>query len=643
MQDQPSHRPPLVDVLTLRAVLQSAAAGIVTIDSKGLIETANPAAERMFGYTEVELVGRNVSMLMPEPYRQHHDNYIAGYLHTGRANIIGVGREVVGLRRDGSTFPMHLSVGEFVADGERYFTGVIIDISKQRSAEAGLDRQRALFQSIFASMPDPIVLSDMSRHIQLVNPAFTRVFGFGPNEVKGKPTTAFYASQGEWARHGKLGYGVESETELKSYVLKFRRRDGDVFPGAAVRTVISDASGEKLGFLEVVRDVSDDLRREAALMQASRMEAIGQLTGGIAHDFNNILTVILGNLELLEMKLTDQGQLALAREAQEASEMGARLTDRLLTFGRRQHLETERINLNEFVLGITDLLNRAIGEDIDLSTSLASELWLTEVDPGQVENAVLNLAINARDAMPGGGRLFIETRNVKLDGEAVALTPELQPGEYVVLSVSDTGHGMPPDVRARAFEPFFSTKGPGKGSGLGLATIYGFAKQSGGHATIYSEIGNGTIVNLYLPRSRSSEEEAGKGGDAHAVQIQPAQAETILVVEDDDRLRKLTVTRLESLGYRVREARNGVEALDAMRADSRVDLVFTDLVMPGGMSGIDLLREMQAVYPRARVLLTSGYAEELVSSVGIEDNFVRLLRKPYRQSDLAIAIRQALE
>jgi len=638
-----SGRQPIVDVLTLRAVLQSAAAGIITIDSRGLIETANPFAQRLFGYSELELAGRNVSMLMPEPYRQHHDNYIAGYLHTGRASIIGVGREVVGMRRDGTTFPMHLSVGQFEADGERYFTGVIIDITKQRSAEASLDHQRAMFQSMFASMPDPIVLSDMSRQVQLINPAFTRVFGFGPNEVMGKPTTPFYASESEWERHGRAGGDPEAETELKSLVLRFRRRDGEIFPGATMRTVINDVNGRKLGFLEVVRDVSDELRREAALMQASRMEAIGQLTGGIAHDFNNILTVILGNLELLDMKLEDESQRALAREAQEASEMGARLTDRLLTFGRRQHLETEKINLNEFVLGITDLLNRAIGEDIDLSTSLASDLWLTEVDPGQVENAVLNLAINARDAMPGGGRLYIETRNVKLDSDAVALTPELQPGEYVALSVSDTGHGMPPDVRARAFEPFFSTKGAGKGSGLGLATIYGFAKQSGGHATIYSEVGKGTVVNLYLPRSQIPESASAAAVTEDQVHAEQAQAELILVVEDDDRLRKLTLTRLESLGYRVCEARNGVEALDVLRENAGIDLVFTDLVMPGGMSGIDLLREVQTNYPKSRVLLTSGYAEELVSSAGIEDNFVRLLRKPYRQSDLATAIRKSLD
>ena len=233
--------------------------------------------------------------------------------------------------------------------------------------------------------------------------------------------------------------------------------------------------------------------------------------------------------------------------------MGARLTDRLLTFGRRQHLETEKINLNEFVLGITDLLNRAIGEDIDLSTSLASDLWPTRVDPGQVENAVLNLASTRATPCPTGGA-FTSKPKRQARQRRRGPTPELQPGEYVALSVSDTGHGMPPDVRARAFEPFFSTKGAGKGSGLGLATIYGFAKQSGGHSTIYSEIGKGTVVNLYLPRSQVPEATSAAAVTEDQVHPEQAQAELILVVEDDDRLRKLTLTRLESLGYQVCEA-----------------------------------------------------------------------------------------
>jgi CheY-like chemotaxis protein len=380
-------------------------------------------------------------------------------------------------------------------------------------------------------------------------------------------------------------------------------------------------------------------------MQAQRMEAIGQLTGGIAHDFNNILTVVIGNVELLEMRLENsENTLALAREAREAAEIGARLTDRLLTFGRRQMLETRHINLNEFVLGIMEILRRAIGENIDVSTSLSSDLDLAEVDPGEVENAVLNLAINARDAMPKGGRLVIETHNIALDEAAVASTPELSPGRYVVLSVSDTGHGMSPEVKERAFEPFFTTKGQGgagKGTGLGLATIYGFVKQSGGHATITSVPGAGTTVELFLPAVPVP--QAAVSGDQHVSGNMPeGEGRRVLVVEDNDSVRRLTCRRLSEVGYEVAGAANAVAALEILTEDGNFDLVFSDVVMPGGLSGLDLAREVAHHFPHVRFLLTTGYAEEMLHFADGRELLPGLLRKPYSQADLARAIADAL-
>jgi CheY-like chemotaxis protein len=370
------------------------------------------------------------------------------------------------------------------------------------------------------------------------------------------------------------------------------------------------------------------------------MEAVGQLTGGVAHDFNNLLTVILGNLELLEPKLADELSRSLAGEAREAAEMGARLTDRLLTFARRQRLETQSINLNEFVLGLAELLRRTIGTPIDLSTALATDLWPTVADPGQVESAVVNLVINARDAMPDGGRLVIETFNATLDAGDVADVPGMGAGDYVVLSVADTGHGMAPEVRARAFEPFFTTKPAGKGSGLGLATIYGFAHQSGGNVTIYSEPGKGTTVNLYLPRSgRGAAEDMASPG---ASGMHAGGGETVLIVEDDDRVRRLTARRLQDLGYRVLEAGHGAEALAVLAATPDVELVFTDLVMPGGMSGFDLARQVRERFPRARIILTSGYSAELMNQADIAQLDLQVLRKPYRQAELARVFQAAL-
>jgi PAS domain S-box-containing protein len=498
----------------LEAILESAVDAIITIDGSGIIMEVNPAAARLFGYEREDFTGKNVNFLMPEPYRSGHDHYIDSYRKTGRRKIIGMGREVTGQRRDGSTFPMNLSVSEFQSGGSTYFTGIIHDLTSRVAAEA-------------------------------------------------------------------------------------------------------------------------------ALHQAQKMEAMGQLTGGIAHDFNNLLTVVMGNLEMLRDRLTTPLQHELVDEALEAADLGARLTSRLLAFSRRSHLEPEVVNLNGFVVGLTDMLHRTLGETVYLSNALSPDLWFARVDPSQVESAIVNLAVNARDAMPDGGRLVLETGNHVANPEEPGGLDGLLAGEYVRLSVSDTGVGMPVAVRERAFEPFFTTKEKGRGTGLGLSMIYGFAKQSGGHASIQSEAGMGTTVNLYLPRYVSHE--------THAVAVLPPDAprpetgQTILAVEDDERVRKLTVTRLRHLGYEVLEASSGAEALLLLETSSNVDLLFTDVVMPGGMSGSELSVQVRSLFPGTRILLTSGYSEELASGTMPGAEGLKVLRKPYRQADLARAISEALK
>jgi PAS domain S-box-containing protein len=628
-----------LEAVKLGAILESAVAAIVTIDSRGQVETVNPAAQQMFGYAANELVGRNVSMLMPEPYCSQHDTYLAKYLATGRRQIIGIGREVAGLRKDGSTFPMHLSVGEFRVGDTRYFTGTILDLSAQRAAEQRFEHEQALFRSIFQSLPDPLVICDAAGAIRLVNPSFTRVFGFMEPEVLGESVRRLF----DRAEDAQAFFSAEPASAVgpgKHETARFRRKSGELFPATTVQAAVVGSSGSRLGRLVLIHDSTAERQQEALLQQAQRLEAVGQLTGGVAHDFNNLLTVILGNIELLEPRLADALSRSLAGEAREAAEMGARLTDRLLTFARRQRLETQSINLNEFVLGLTELLRRTIGTPIDLSAALAPDLWPTVVDPGQVESAVVNLVINARDAMPNGGRLLIETFNATLDAGDVADVPGMAAGEYVVLSVADTGHGMAPEVRAHAFEPFFTTKPAGKGSGLGLATIYGFARQSGGNVTIYSELGMGTTVNLYLPRAgRGNAEETASppGADVHA-----GRGETVLIVEDDERVRRLTTRRLKDLGYRVLEAGHGAEGLAILAGTPDVEVVFSDLVMPGGVSGFDLAREVRDRFPHLRVILTSGYSAELMNQADIAQLDLQVLRKPYRQAELARVFRAAL-
>ncbi|MDR3472078.1 MAG: PAS domain S-box protein [Devosia sp.] len=496
----------------LESILDSAVDAIIAINAQGIIETVNPATERLFGYSRDEFIGRNVHFLMPEPYHSEHDSYIGNYLSSGRRKIIGIGRQVIGRRRDGTTFPMHLSVSEFSVGGQRHFTGIIHDMTEQTNAEQ-------------------------------------------------------------------------------------------------------------------------------ALRQSQKMEALGQLTGGIAHDFNNLLTVIVGNLEMLEAKLSDSAQLSLVNEALEAADLGARLTGRLLTFARRSMLEPKLVDLNTFVSGLTDMLQRTLGETVALTTSLSPELWVTRVDPSQVESAIINLAVNSRDAMPNGGRLLIETSNTHIDEAYAAAEPGLSPGDYIRLSVSDDGVGMPAAIRERAFEPFFTTKEQGKGTGLGLSMIYGFARQSGGHATIYSEQGMGTTVRIYLPRHYLPAASDVLGAVADRMTLGVGQ--TVLVVEDDPRVRRLTVTRLGELGYQVVEATNGAEALAVLSNSTGVELVFTDLVMPD-MSGYELAARVRELYPQIRLLLTSGYAEEFANSDRLFSEQLRLLRKPYRLADLAAAVHRAI-
>jgi PAS domain S-box-containing protein len=503
----------------LRGILESAVTAIITIDDQGRIESINPATERLFAYDAAELIGQNVKVLMPEPYKAEHDGYIANYLATSVKKIIGIGREVSGRRKDGTTFPLHLSVSEFSAEGRRYFTGMIHDLSDRKHVEEALR---------------------------------------------------------------------ESERRLA---------------------------------------------------QAQKMEAVGQLTGGIAHDFNNLLLVITGNLELLEPQLDREQQNVLLKEAQDAAILGSKLTDQLLTFARRRHMDAQVIQLNDQVIGITDMLRRTIGEHVMLSTSLARDVWPIRADPGQFQSAIVNMAVNARDAMAQGGKLVIETRNIVLDADHADLHPEIKPGEYVQLSISDTGSGMPPEIRDRVFEPFFTTKEMGHGTGLGLAMVYGFVKQSGGHVTIYSEVGHGSTFNLYFPRVDGLITEVSPGTKGPT---DPAARETILVVEDDERVRQLTITRLKLIGYQVLEASDGPKAIDVLSQGHAVDLVFTDLVMPGGMSGREVAARARQLKPGIKVLLTSGYAEELVHGDDLEREQLKVLRKPYHQAELIAILREVL-
>jgi PAS domain S-box-containing protein len=498
----------------LTAVVETAVDGFILIDARGRILLFNPACERLFGYRADEVFHENVKMLMPQTYSAHHDDYIQNFIRTAERKIIGIGREVVGLRKDGSTFPMDLSVGEAQQDGESIFVGIIHDLTGRKQTEE-------------------------------------------------------------------------------------------------------------------------------QLRQAQKMEMVGQLSGGIAHDFNNLLTVIVGNAEHLSDQLKSRQDLQrIADDICQAGERGAELTQRLLAFSRRQLLKPHPTDCHELLDSMRKLLRRTLRENIEIRITPNAETVLAFADRAQLESSVLNLALNAQDAMPNGGHLTLSTGVASLDDPYQSLHPEIEAGEYAVIAVADDGVGMAAEVAARAFEPFYTTKEVGKGSGLGLSMVYGFAKQSNGHVSIYSELGLGTTVRIYLPHVATSGRKPSDQIPADEPLI-PRGHETILVAEDDPFVRSSVILRIESLGYSVIAAINGNDALLKLRANPQIDMLFTDIVMPG-MSGWELADLAREVRPGLPVVYSSGYALEMLAQQGRAPAEAIILVKPYRKAELAERLREAL-
>jgi signal transduction histidine kinase len=413
--------------------------------------------------------------------------------------------------------------------------------------------------------------------------------------------------------------------------------------GSRVSVLIASAlfSKEPLQGISFILDLTQQRLIEDQLRQAQKMEIVGQLTGGVAHDFNNLLLVILGSAEALAEDLAESPKLeSLAQLTLTAAMRGAELTNRLLAFARRQPLQPTSADVNSLLSGMEGLLRRTLQEAIDIEIAGDPALWSCIVDVAALESAILNLAINARDAMPGGGHLTIETTNVEVDATYAATRPEVQPGNYVLIAITDDGIGMTPEVAERAFEPFFSTKPAGKGSGLGLSMVYGFVKQSGGHISLYSEPGKGTTVRLYLPRADSAARwEPARGV---SLSIPAGKGETVLLVEDNDLVRSFSEMQLRNLGYKVTTAADGAAALDALKRD-RFDLLFTDVILPGTLNGPRLAEAAKQLQPGIKVLYASGYTENAIVHHGRLDVGVELISKPYSRPTLARRLRQILE
>ena len=490
-------------------------------------------------------------------------------------------------------------------------------------------------QGIIGTALDAFVQMDEAGRIVEWNPQAEAIFGWQRTEVLGQTLGSLIVPPIHRNQHeaGLARFLRSGESSILGtrFEIEALRRDGRQIRVEVTVTALRRRRGYL--FNGFIRDMTERLRLEQQLRHSQKMEAIGQLIGGLAHDFNNLLTIVTGNHELLDARIKDEAHRALLTRANEAALMGSRLTGRLLAFARRHPLDIVPIDLNEQVRGMVDLLRRTLGETIVLTAALAPDLWVTSTDPSGIENALLNLAINARDAMPAGGKLIIETKNVTLEESSFAAQVVVAAGDYVRLSVSDTGIGMPPEVLARAFEPFFTTKEAG--SGLGLSVVYGFARQSGGHVTMYSEVGTGTTVNLYLPRANNKGARFTPQGTA---QSYTAAGETILVVEDQPAVREVTVQRLRDLGYTAIEADSASGAIDILQSGVKIDLVFSDVVMPGGKTGFDLAGWIRSNTSGVRILLTSGFADAVARTNGKPGDATQILRKPYSRDELVRAI-----
>ena len=606
----------------------------VAVSVDGLVVYANPACVEMFGYKK-PLLGVPVTIFFAPGSREQVEEIVQHRIAGRPAPEL---YEALGLRGDGTTFSIELRVTPVEFEGRSASQAILRDITGRKRMEAEIreseERYRLLFErnlaGVYRSTPDGRLLE--------CNRAFAKMMGFAtPAEAMGQPGTAYHtdhkAREEFLERLRREGSLVNDENQV-------RRKDGSLIWIVENVSLISDEDGEEI-LLGTVFDMTERRRLEEQLLQSQKMEAVGRLAGGIAHDFNNLLTAVSGYSELLLTQLAEgDPRRESAEEIRQAGSRAAALTRQLLAFSRRQVLEPRVLDLNAVIAGMERMLRRVIGEDVELTTALEPELWRAKADPGQIEQVILNLVVNARDAMPRGGRLTVETANVELDEEFAGLYATVQPGPHVMLAVSDTGVGMDAELQARLFEPFFTTKERGKGTGLGLSTTYGIVKQSGGSIWVYSEPGHGTTFKIYLPRCEEPLEDLVAPVPPKA----PASGtESVLLVEDEPEVRRLVEKLLGLRGYRVLSAASPAEAIAmARRHEAPIELLLTDVIMPG-MNGRELARILAETRPRMRVLYMSGYTDAAISQQGILAPGTAFLSKPFTPDVLARKVREVLD
>ncbi len=643
------------DAILSSDLLEALPDAAVAVNHNGTIIQVNSQTERLFGYDRDELIGQKIEILVPERYRPQHHHHRRDFAETPKTRRMGADLDLYGRRRNGSEFPVEISLSPVTTANGTFVLSAIRDISDrkriaeelrrvneelhQRTAEQ-LGEYRARLASIIDSSEDAILSKGLDGTITSWNKGAEHIYGYAPEEIVGKHISLLIPSDRPYEIAEilqKIARGERIEHHESVRITK----DGRRLDVSVSVSPLRDATGEVVGASAIARDITAQKRAEGQFRQSQKMEAIGRLAGGVAHDFNNILGIINACTEFLRDRIDPAAEPSLYVEnIKKATDRGRALTKQLLAFSRTSAIQPRILDVNERLREISKLLRPLLGDDVEILVVPKSSSAVVEADPGQLDQIVVNLAVNARDAMPRGGKFILETSAVRFD-EAFAEQNQAMPaGKYVVLAVSDTGIGMDGNTMSRIFEPFFTTKELGKGTGLGLATVYGIVKQSAGHIMVYSEPGQGTTFKIYLP---SADHKIGAASPTEGEAVGPKrQGTTILLVEDDEIMRSLTRQLLQEHGYTVFEANDGQSALEWMRSHADpIDLLLTDVVMRR-MSGPELVERLSATHPALKVVYMSGYTGELIAEREVLSRGITLLEKPFSRTALLNTIHTTL-
>ena len=628
---------------------------VVAVDRDGTIIQVNSQAQELFGYLRDELIGQKVEVLVPESYRRQHHHHRQNFAAAPKTRRMGADLDLYGRRRNGSEFPVEISLSPVSTENGTFVLSAIRDISDRkriaeelRRANEELHRRtaeqlgeyRSRLASIIDSSDDAIIGKDLDGIITSWNKGAERIYGYTPEEAVGKHISFLVPSERPDEIPGILRKIAQGET-IQHYESARVTKDGRRLDVSISVSPLRDAKGDIVGASAIARDITAQKRAESQLRQSQKMEAIGRLAGGVAHDFNNVLAIVNACTEFLRDRIDPEaGPAHYIENIKNATERGALLTRQLLAFSRTPEIQPRVLDLNERLKDIGKLLRPLMGDDVEILIVSKSPAAVVEADPGQLDQVVVNLAVNARDAMPNGGKFILETRATRFDEAFAEQHQNMAAGKYVVLAVSDTGNGMDEATVSRIFEPFFTTKEVGKGTGLGLATVYGIVKQSAGHILVYRELGHGTTFKIYLP---CADHKIGIESKPELEIVAPKrQGTTILLVEDDEIMRSLTRQVLQEHGYTVFDADDGKSALEWVESHpGQIDLLLTDVVMRR-MSGPELVERLSASHPNLQVIYMSGYTGELIAEREVLKRGVTLLEKPFTRTALLNTIHTTL-